>query len=388
LKKEPLIFISAADISSESHAANLVEAVRRLRPGARFVGVGGEKLASKGVELIAEVMGQSAMIYAAFIKAGYFAMLVERVGRIMRQRKFDAAVFVDSPALHFPMARKAKNQRIPSLYYIAPQLWAWGRYRMAKLRWLIDKVACILPFEEKWFRSYGIDATYVGNPLFDDFQTWGHSKPADLKKGSPTIALLPGSRAHEVKALMPAMITVARRVRERWPQARLVVPAANERICATVNDLLASDDRQYFHVECGIIHQAIEASDFCVAASGTVTLEVAAYCRPMVVMYYVNPVIWKLVGWWLVPQRPMCLVNILAGRVIVPEFMPWYGSAEPVVQKVLELLDDKKGLAETSQRLLKVAEPLKRGGTADRTAQMLLALADKPKKGSAGSGRG
>ena len=388
MKPDPLIFISAADMSSESHAADLVEAVRRLRPGARFVGLGGEKLASKGVELIAEVVGQSAMTYAAVVKIGYFFKIVDRVGRIMRQRKFDAAVFLDSPALHFPIARKAKNQRIPSLYYIAPQLWAWGRHRMAKLRWLIDKVACILPFEQKWFRSYGIDATYVGNPLFDDFQSWDYSKRTDLKKGSPTIALLPGSRAHEVEALMPAMIIVARRVLQRWPDAHFIVPAANERIFGTVNDLLTAEDRQYFHVEQGIIHQAIAASDFCIAASGTATLEIAAYGRPMVVMYHVNPILWKLIGWWLVPQRPMCLVNILAGRVIVPEFMPWYGSAEPVAQKVLELLADKKVLAETSQQLLKVAEPLKRGGTADRTAQMLLDLADKPKKGSAGSSRG
>ena len=96
----------------------------------------------------------------------------------------------------------------------------------------------------------------------------------------------------------------------------------------------------------------------------------------MVVMYHVNPILWKLVGWWLVPQRPMCLVNILAGRVIIPEFMPWYGSPEPIVKKVLELLAEKKTLAETSQRLLKVTEPLKLGGTAARTAKMLLDLAD------------
>ena len=369
------MFISAADISSESHAANLVQAVRRLRPGARFVGVGSQRLASQSVELVADVLDQSAMTYAAFIKIGYFVNIIERVGRIMKQRKFDAAVFVDSPALHFPMARKAKNQRIPSLYYIAPQVWAWARHRVRKLRWLIDKVACILPFEEEWFRSYGIDATYVGYPAFDDFASWPSSKPTGLRKGDPTVALLPGSRAHEVKALMPPMITVAQRVREEWPDASFVVPAANEKIARIVNGLLAAE-RADFHVEQGIIHQAIQASDFCVAASGTVTLEVAAYGRPMVVMYHVNPVLWKLVGFWLVPQRPMCLVNILAGRIIVPEFMPWSGSAEPVVQKVLELLADKEALAQTSQRLLEGAEPLKRGGTATRAARMLLELAD------------
>lgn len=379
MKKEPLIFISAADASAELHAAKLVAAVRQLRPGARFIGVGGEKLADEGVELMAEVMSQSAMAYAAFIKIGYFVKIVERVGKLMKQRKFDAAVFVDSPALHFPMARKAKNQRIPSLYYIAPQVWAWARHRMRKLRWLIDKVACILPFEEELFRSYGIDATYVGYPLFDDWESWGNTKRTDLKKGNPTIGLLPGSRAHEAKALMPAMITVAQRIREKWPGASFVVPAANDQIFQIVDELLGSD-KSGFHVERGIIHQAIEASDFCVAASGTATLEVAAYGRPMVVMYHVNPVIWKLIGWWLVPQRPMCLVNILAGEIVVPEFMPWYGSAEPVVQKVLELLADKEGLAQTSQRLLKVAEPLKRGGTAIRAAKMLLELADGRKR--------
>ena len=97
----------------------------------------------------------------------------------------------------------------------------------------------------------------------------------------------------------------------------------------------------------------------------------------MVVMYHVNPLLWKLVGWWLVPQRPMCLVNILAGRIVAPEFMPWYGSAEPVVEKVLELLADRQGLAQTSRRLLEITEPLKQGSSADTAAQMLLELADK-----------
>jgi lipid-A-disaccharide synthase len=175
---------------------------------------------------------------------------------------------------------------------------------------------------------------------------------------------------------MPAMITIAKRVREQWPQARFVIPAANEAIVQTIDGLLGTD-RADFHLSCGIIHQAIEASDFCVVASGTATLEVAAHGKPMVVMYHVNPVLWKLVGWWLVPQRPMCLVNILAGRVVVPEFMPWYGSAEPVIEKVLELLADSQGLAQTSRRLLEITQPLKQGNSADAAAQMLLQLADK-----------
>ncbi len=376
MKTNPLIFISAADMSAELHAAKLVQAVRRLRPQASFVGVGGAKLAEQGVELVAEVLGKSAMTYAVLGKLGYFLRVVQRVGQAMKQRNFDAAVFVDSPALHFPMARKAKSRRIPSLYYIAPQVWAWARYRRKKLRRLIDKVACILPFEQELLRGYGIDATYVGCPLFDDFTSWDKSGPADFKTGQPTIALLPGSRIHEVEALTPAMITIAKRVREQWPQARFIIPAANETILRAIDSLLGPD-KPDFHLGCGIIHQAIEASDFCVVASGTATLEVAAHARPMVVMYYVNPVVWKLVGWWLVPQRPMCLVNILAGKIIVPEFMPWYGSAEPVVEKVLELLADPEGLARTSQRLMEITEPLKRPGTAERAAKMLLELADK-----------
>ena len=376
MKSNPLIFISAADMSAELHAAKLVQAVRRLRPQASFVGVGGAKLAEQGVELIAEVLDKSAMTYEAFGKVGYFLRVVHRVGQTMKQRNFDAAVFVDSPALHFPMARRAKSHRIPSLYYIAPQVWAWARYRRKKLRRLIDKVACILPFEQELLRGFGIDASYVGCPLLDDFTSWDKSVLADFKTGQPTIALLPGSRIHEVEALMPAMITIAKRVREQWPQARFIISAANETILRTIDSLLGPD-KPDFYLACGIIHQAIEASDFCVVTSGTATLEVAAHARPMVVMYHVNPVLWKLVGWWLVRQRPMCLVNILAGKVVVPEFMPWYGSAEPVVEKVLELLADPEGLARTSQRLLEITEPLKRPGTADRAAQMLLELADK-----------
>jgi len=375
LKKEPLIFISAADVSAELHAAKLVQAVRRLRPGARFVGVGGEKLAGQGVQLLADVTDKSAMTYEALGKIGYFLKVIHRVGQAMKQQNFDAAVFVDSPSLHFPMARKAKNRRIPSLYFIAPQVWAWARYRRRKLRRLIDKVACILPFEQDIFRSYGIDATYVGCPLLDDFQNWDMSQLKDFQKGQPTLTLLPGSRIHEVAALAPTMITIAKRVREHWPKASFIIAAANEKILHTIDNLLGPD-KAGFHLACGITHQAIEASDFCVVASGTATLEVAAHGRPMVVMYHVNPVIWNLVGWWLVPLRPMCLVNILAGKFVVPEFMPWYGSAEPVVEKVLELLDDSETLARTARQLLKITEPLKRPGTAERTARILLKLAD------------
>ena len=363
-------------MSAELHAAKLVRAVRRLCPQTTFIGVGGEKLADQGVELVAQVLDKSAMTYQAFGKVGYFLKVIYRAGQAMKHFNFDAAVFVDSPALHFPMARKAKNARIPSLYYIAPQVWAWARHRRKKLRRLIDKVACILPFEQELFRGYGIDATYVGCPLLDDFRSWDKSQPAKFEAGRPTLALLPGSRAHEVQALMPAMITIAKRVREQWPQARFVIPAANEAILQTIDDLLGTD-RADFQLSCGIIHQAIEASDFCVVASGTATLEVAAHGKPMVVMYHVNPVLWKLVGWWLVPQRPMCLVNILAGRVVVPEFMPWYGSAEPVIEKVLELLADPQGLAQTSRGLLEITQPLKQGNSADAAAQMLLQLADK-----------
>lgn len=375
MKKEPLIFISAADMSAESHAAKLVQAVRRQRPGVRFVGVGGKKLADEGVELLVDIMSQSAMTYESFVKIGYFLKVIYRAAQAMRREDFDAAVFVDSPALHFPMSRKAKNQGIPNMYYIAPQVWAWAKHRRRKLRWLFDKVACILPFEEELFRSYGIDATYVGYPLFDDLESWGTSKRADLKKGNPTLTLLPGSRVHEVQALMPAMTTIAQRVRQQWPEAAIIVAAANEKISHMVSEMIGPN-KDEFHVEHDITHQAIEASDFCVAASGTATLEVAAYGRPMVVMYHVNPLLWKLVGWWLVPQRPMCLVNILAGEVVVPEFMPWYGSPEPVAQKVLELLADPDARKTMSRRLLEVTQPLKRGGTADRAARILLDLAE------------
>ena len=364
-------------MSAELHAAKLVQAVRRLRPEARFVGVGGEKLAEQGVELVAQVLDQSAMTYQAVGKVGYFIKVIKRASEAMKNLNFDAAVFVDSPALHFPMARRAKNYRIPSLYYIAPQIWAWARHRRKKLRRLIDKVACVLPFEQEIFRGYKIDATYVGCPLLDDFSRWEDSQQgAKFETGQPTLALLPGSRSHEVQALMPAMITIAKRVREQWPQARFVIPAANESILEIINYMLGYE-KAGFHLSCGITHQAIKASDFCVVASGTATLEVAAYGKPMVVMYHVNPVAWKLIGWWLVTQRPMCLVNILAGRVLVPEFMPWYGSVEPVIEKVLELLADPEGLTEPSGRLLEITKPLKQGNSAQATAKMLLELTDK-----------
>ena len=364
------IFVSAAEASADAHGAKLIHELRQRIPKLRCEGLGGESMASSGCELLENLVERSAMLTHAFGQVVFYRQLLGRVKRRFAQNSPDVVVVIDSPAWNFHVALAGKKLGIPVLYYIAPQLWAWGAWRIGKLRSRVDKVACILPFEEAWFRERGVEAYYVGHPLFDDEQQIEGPNPwQEISKEFPTVALLPGSRKHEIHQLWQPMLEIAGNIRAKYPRARFLAAASsesNEELLRREMPKLPEVDVRRTSIEAATRH-----ADLALVASGTATLEVAAQNCPMIILYHVPWLQWQLAGRWLVKTPYLSLVNILAGRELAPEYMPFGGRVQEVTEKALWLLQDDEGRQEMRIALRHLVAPILKPGAAAQTAKLV-----------------
>jgi lipid-A-disaccharide synthase len=353
------VFLSAAEASADSHCAGLIKALRSKADNIEFVGLGGEKMANAGCELIETTVSQAAMIYNAFKKVPHFYGLIKRTKQYLINNKPDLVIVCDSPAFNFHIAKAAKKAGIKTLFYVAPQLWAWASWRINKMRKSCDKLACILPFEEDWFRERGINTEFVGNPLLDEVGADLASNQKRYDVFSPekaTLALLPGSRNAEIESLWEPMQQVALKLKKSYPDLKVVTVAVDEER----KSILASSTISGFESSytTSSVTSIVSEADFCVAASGSVTLQVAAAGCPMVIMYQSSKLLWHLVGRWLIKSEYLSLVNILAEKELVPEFMPYFNSIEPIATVIEKMFNDPDKLSQLSGDLVKLVEPL------------------------------
>ena len=364
------IFFSVADVSADQHTAAVITQLISLLPHLKTVGLGGPAMAQAGCKLLENTVDTSVMGLHAITHFRHFQKLLRQVKHFFNDTHPDLVVVVDSFAWNSHVAKTAQKAGIPVLYYIAPQLWAWAPWRIKKLKKTADRIACILPFEQEWFSDRGVQSDYVGHPLFDDFQKIPlPTGRGNLDKDFPTIVLLPGSRNQEIKHLWPPMQQVAKVIQKRYPHARFLVNTPND----AIEHALQETRDPYLDVE--FRQSGIEAvtrhADLTLVASGTATLQVAAQCCPMIVMYYVHPLQWQLLGRWILNTEHIALVNILAKKEIVPEFIPFYREIDQVAQTALEFLDDENKRFATRKSLQKLIKPLNKPGTAKSVARMI-----------------
>ncbi len=372
--QQKTIFISAAETSGDKHAANLIRQLRMDIPHLICQGIGGNAMQISGCNLLVNLVDKSAMLGHALRQVGFFYRLKRQIRKHFLHHRPDVVVVIDSPAWNFHVAQMARQMDIPVLYYIAPQLWAWGSWRVNKLRRSANRVACILPFEEQWFRNNNIPAEYVGHPLFDDsHQVQSPSPWQEGKSLFPTIALLPGSRSHELEKLWRPMMNIARRIREEFPDARFRTAASSPKNL----DYLKKNAYKDLNIDIRIVNieAACRHADLTLVASGTATLEVAAQNCPMIILYPVHPLAWNLIGRWLVNTRFLSLVNILAGKELAPEYMPFYARQTPkVASHAITLLQSPDQLQQIRLRLRDLMEPLLAPGAAQRVSKIVQEL--------------
>ena len=371
---KPKVFISAAEPSGEAHCANLITTLQK-GSDIDFVGLGGPRMAQAGCKLLEQTTAKAAMTYNALGQIGHYYKLIRRVTAYIKKNNIDLMIVCDSPAFNFHIAAAARKAGIKTLFYVAPQLWAWAPWRIRKLRKYCDRLACILPFEEQWFRQRGINAEFVGNPLFDSLSVdpaTNRKKYDDFNTENAVVALMPGSRKAEIDSLWPAMQQIAKRLKNGRPGVKFAVVALDQ------GGVRYLQDTQIKGLTCEYsiseIPEAARRADFTLVASGSATLQVAAAGCPMVVMYQSSRIIWHLLGRWLVRSKYLSLVNILAEKELVPEFMPYFSSIEPIIEKSKQLLADKAELGRISDELVELAEPLAQKRACDSVAKIVLEM--------------
>jgi len=374
----PIIILTAAEASGDQHAANLARAIRARLPDVQLVALGGPRLAEVGVQLLAEMTSKSAMLLGSLARVPQMLRQYARFARFLKRNPVGLHIPVDSPAANLPLARCSRRRGVPVLYYVAPQLWAWGAWRMRKLRQRVDQLACILPFEPDYFTPHGLKATFVGHPLFEplaDFQPDAPFIAAHLPTGSPKIALLPGSRGHEIARHLPAQLRAAAAIRQRHPRAAFAVAAPEIRHGHSLElEQFVAGAKAPVTLAPGRLHDVLAWADAALTVSGSVTLEVASFGVPMVVVYSVRRWQWKLFGHRLVKTPFLSLPNILAGRRLVPELMPWFGEDEPLVEALDGLIADPGRRARLGAELRDLVAPLAATNASERTAALAVEL--------------
>jgi lipid-A-disaccharide synthase len=369
------IFISAAEPSADAHCAALVTALKKSSYDIDFVGVGGPKMASAGCRLLETTVEKAVMTYKAFRHVGHYYKLINRITRFLKSNRVDLVIVCDSPAFNFHIAKAAKRAKIKTLFYVAPQLWAWAGWRIRKLRKYCDKLACILPFEQDWFRQRGVNSIFVGNPLLDELDIASaprRKKYTDFELKNLKLALMPGSRAAEIESLWQPMQQIAIRLKQRYPDASFVTVAVDTEREKTLKAAQMPGFECSFTISS--VSETARSADFAIVASGSATLQVAAAGCPMVIMYHSSRILWHLIGRWLVKTKYLSLVNILAKKELVPEFMPHFGSVEIIAQRVEQLLQDRDKLVQISDELIKLAEPLAEKKACQEVADIVIRM--------------
>jgi lipid-A-disaccharide synthase len=374
----PEILISAGEASSDMYAARLATALR-ARTGARLFGMGGKQMAEAGVELIADyhqvaVVGISEVLHKIPTVIGVQRKIASEAVR----RRAALAILVDSPGTHLGVARRLKNNGIRVGYFIGPQVWAWRPGRVRVVKRLVERMVVIFPFEEEIYREAGVPVNFVGHPLVDvvkaSMNRTEFAARCGLDTGRPIVTLLPGSRRSEIERHYPLIMEACERL-SRETQTRGAIQFVLAAAPALETELFAPHARpgvSVTRVE-GATYDALGAADCAIVASGTATVEAALLGTPMVVVYRVSPTS-AFVLKRMVRSPFIAMVNLIAGRRVVPELIQDQFTSEAVVEEVRKLLGSPAARDEMNAGLAEVRTKLGPGGAIERAADIFAGM--------------
>lgn len=370
----PKVLIISGEASGDLHGANLARALNELDPTVTLVGVGGAAMKAAGVRLVEgfghlDIMG---LIGISAIRAVVKRFMAMR--RLLRSEPWDAVVFIDNPGLNLRYAWFAKAAGLRVIYYIAPQIWAWRPGRIKYIQQRVDHVMVILPFEAELYHRVGLPCTFVGHPLLDavapHYDRTGLREQFKLKADGRVVALLPGSRAREVESLLPTLLEAAERLARDRPETQFILAQAS-----TIPDNLLQPLLQQSAVPVTVVkEQASEVmavADLVLVASGTATLQAAVVGTPMLLLYRTDRLTYRLAR-LLIRVQWIGLVNLVAGRSVVPELIQDEATGERLYEEARRLLEDPVAYDEMKRALAAVKASLGVPGASHRAAQVVL----------------
>ena len=352
------ILISAGETSGDFYAAQLVAELRRRWPECEFFGCAGHHMRAAGVRAV--IRTEDLAVVGLVEVLAHIPRIYRRFGELVaaaRKNKPDLAILTDSPDFHFRVAAKMKRLGVPVVYLVAPQVWAWRKGRVKTMRRIIDQLLCIFPFEEQFFRDHGVPVTYIGHPLATRVRPTltreaffrKHNLPLDR----PLIAMLPGSRRSEAMRHLPDLIGAAELL-VRDSEASFVLPASVTCGAPFFREALAGSRIQVIE---GEAWDTLAHCDVALPASGTVTVEAALLGAPMVTYYRVTKTSWAI-GRWLVDVPFFSMVNLIAGKRVVPELIQAEMTAGRIAAEAGRLLHDPLERARMKTELAGVAARL------------------------------
>ncbi|MCM8765799.1 MAG: lipid-A-disaccharide synthase [Candidatus Omnitrophica bacterium] len=371
--KEKTIFIVAGESSGDLHGSRLAKAIKKLDPEIKICGTGGSLMQTSGVEIYYNFLELAVVGFWEVLKnLGKFRSIFKLLVKKLEEVKPDLVVLIDYPGFNLRFAKEVKRRNIKLVYYISPQVWAWGRKRIRLIKRLVDKMIVIFKFEEGLYKSYGIDAVFVGHPLLDMVKP-SQTKNALLEKykidySKKIISLLPGSREMEIRRHLPILLETAKLISQKIPDVEFTISRAPHLPNGLFSSLLSNFPISVLVLENS--YDCIELADFVLVSSGTATLETAILGKPMLIIYKTSFLTWLIIK----PQIKIPyvgMVNIVAKEEVVPEFVQYKARPEKISQKVTELLNNPEELKKMKEKLEMVKNRLGTLGAAERAAKIV-----------------
>jgi lipid-A-disaccharide synthase len=372
MSREKRIMVIAGEASGDLHASRLVSEIGRALPNVRFAGVGGSGMRRAGVDLIFDnreiaVTGFSEVLSKAMAILKAFRAVKETLKRF----RPDLIILLDFPDFNLRVGKMARKMGIPVFYYISPQVWAWRKARIGKIQELVEKIMVILPFEAS---LYGAKGVFVGHPLLDvvgpSMTPEAARKKFEFNEESLLITLLPGSRRNEVRQLLPVFVEAARLIREEVPGVQFALPLASTIKEEEVLPMIQDADVPIRLIKDGA-YDALSLSSFAVVASGTATLEAAVLGVPMLIVYKMTRLSFLLAK-WLVRVPHIGLINMVAGKRIVPEVIQDKVTPERIMEETLGFIRDRERSDRVVRDLKEAVSRLGSPGASARAANVVL----------------
>jgi len=372
-KKNKTIMIVAGEASGDMHGANLVREMLNLDPALNFYGIGGNRLREEGVELLANASDMAVVGLTEVVsKLGSILKIMGMMKRSLDERRPDLVILIDYPDFNIPLAKAAKKRGIKVFYYISPQVWAWRKSRIGQIKKTVSKMAVILPFEVEMYRQKDFGVNYVGHPLLDmvklNYSKQESRKKFGLSEDKITIGILPGSRTSEVRILMPELLRAAQILKREMPDLQFILPLADTLEETSVTEIISG-----FNVDVKVVsghtYDVVSCADLALVASGTATLETALLGVPMIIVYKIS-LLSYFIGRLFVHVKNIGLVNIIAGKTIVPELIQGDASGMRIAAESLSILKNGERRQKMIKELQAIRARLGEPGAARRAAQI------------------
>ena len=375
VKKNNLMII-AGEVSGDMYGAALIHELKKLDYDTKFYGIGGNLMKSEGAYLIYHLNRMAFLGFVEVVKHIPFIRKVQsELIEFVREKNIDTVVLIDYPGFNLNIAEKLNSLNVKIIYYISPQIWAWGKNRINKIKRLIDKMIVVFPFEKEIYENAGVDVDYVGHPLMEIIDSHNYLSKEELFKeyqldsAKDILLIMPGSRKHEVEKIFPVSIKAAEKLSNDFNMQ--IVVSASQNISEEFLFKIAK--KRNFKIIKGHTYDLMKYSRFGIIKSGTSTLEAAIFELPIVIVYKTSSLTYLIVK-NLIKVKNIGMVNIILNEQVVPELIQHNASYKMIYEKSKEILSNQDLYNSIKQKLSLVRETLGENGASKKTAQIIFAM--------------